>query len=119
MLRPVPTRGACADGAGRSPDDDRGPWQPALTVQHARAVTAEDRRREVRRTADRQSAREFRDASGRQWRVFEVPEQGTAERRWPPSLVFESDAAIRRVRDFPADWRALSDAELEALSWRT
>jgi hypothetical protein len=119
MLRRVPMRGARADGAGRSPSGDWGRWRPALTVQHAWAVTAEDRRRDVRRTADRQPAREFRDASGRQWRVFEVPEQGTAERRWPPSLVFESDAAIRRVRDFPTNWRALSDAELDALSWRT
>ena len=36
-----------------------------------------------------------------------------------PSLIFESDAAMRRVRVFPADWRDLSPKELIALSWTT
>jgi hypothetical protein len=33
-------------------------------------------------------------------------------------LVFESDAIVRTVRTFPADWRTLSDAELIAISER-
>ena len=33
------------------------------------------------------------------------------------SLIFESDSAIRRVRNYPDNWRELSDAALFALSW--
>ena len=34
------------------------------------------------------------------------------------SLIFASDAAVRRVRDYPPDWFDLPDNELLALSWR-
>lgn len=50
------------------------------------------------------------------WLVYELPPL-TYDRRSTTSLVFESDNFIRRVRDFPADWRKLSDDELLALSW--
>jgi hypothetical protein len=50
------------------------------------------------------------------WLVYERPAQ-VFDRRNSPSLVFESDGVVRRVRDFPADWRALSDADLWMLSW--
>jgi hypothetical protein len=47
------------------------------------------------------------------------------ERRARPSdaqqtahLVFESDGVVRRVRNFPVNWRELSAAELYELSWR-
>jgi hypothetical protein len=33
-------------------------------------------------------------------------------------LVFASPEAVRRVWDYPPDWRALPDAALFALSWR-
>lgn len=33
-----------------------------------------------------------------------------------PDLVFESDRAVRRVRDYPANWMELSDEELLAVS---
>ena len=50
------------------------------------------------------------------WRIFEhVP---TYDRRSRPSLVFASDVAMRRVRDFPERWWELSDDALMALSWR-
>jgi len=32
--------------------------------------------------------------------------------------VFESDQVVRRVRDYPANWRDLSDDDLLALSWQ-
>lgn len=51
---------------------------------------------------------------GQPWRVYELGEAGYDRRS---SLVFESDTTIRRVRNFPSDWRQLSDAELFALSW--
>ena len=50
------------------------------------------------------------------WLVYELPPTGF-DRRTSPSLVFESDTAVRRVRGYPADWRSLGDDELFALSW--
>lgn len=50
------------------------------------------------------------------WLVYELPPM-PFDRRRGPSLVFESDSAIRRVRTFPENWRALGDAELFVLSW--
>jgi hypothetical protein len=42
----------------------------------------------------------------------------TYDRRASPDLIFDSAGAVRRVRDYPADWFDLSDEELYALSWR-
>lgn len=50
------------------------------------------------------------------WLVYELPPM-VFDRRNSPSLVFEGEHAIRRVRSFPAGWRLLSDDELFALSW--
>jgi len=69
--------------------------------------------------SDRRPAREFFDSDHVRWCVFESPQRCTDGTMQPVSLIFESDAAVRRVRDFPAEWRTLTDAELEALSWRT
>lgn len=55
---------------------------------------------------------------GVRWLVYELP-PSYLDRRRTPSLVFESEATVRRVRNYPATWRALSDAELIALSWCT
>ena len=53
-----------------------------------------------------------------QWLVYELPPM-TFDRRSTSSLVFESETMLRRVRDYPEDWRELSDADLFALSWST
>lgn len=50
------------------------------------------------------------------WLVYELPAPAY-DRRQNPSLIFETDAAVRRVRNYPAEWRALSDEDLLALSW--
>jgi hypothetical protein len=43
-------------------------------------------------------------ADGVAWLVYELP--ATAfDRRNTPSLVFESEATLRRVREFPPEWR--------------
>jgi hypothetical protein len=52
------------------------------------------------------------------WLVYELPPL-PFDRRCTPSLVFESDHTVRRVRDFPEQWRTLSDDDLFALSWAT
>jgi len=51
-----------------------------------------------------------------QWRIYELS-PASYDRRGSNTLVFESDGVIRRVRNFPADWRNLSVTELLALSW--
>jgi hypothetical protein len=48
------------------------------------------------------------------WCVYELPPQ-MYDRRRGPSLVFQQEGAVRRVRDYPADWRALDDGSLLAL----
>ena len=58
----------------------------------------------------------FRDSAGIVWRVYERPFP-TLDRRSGQSLVFESDGTIRRVRQYPPEWRGMSPEELEALSW--
>lgn len=53
---------------------------------------------------------------GMPWLVYELPAL-PFDRRSTPSLVFESDSSVRRVRNYPADWRTLGDDDLFALSW--
>jgi hypothetical protein len=65
----------------------------------------------------RGAARRLR-VDGVVWLVYELPPPAY-DRRQHPSLIFESDAMIRRVRNYPAHWRALADEELVALSWST
>ena len=52
---------------------------------------------------------------GLPWLVYELP--NPYDRRHTASLVFESDGTVRRVRNFPENWRELGDDELFALSW--
>jgi hypothetical protein len=59
----------------------------------------------------RDSRRVF-DPRGRLWEVFEDSRESYAER----SLIFQTHGLMRRIRDFPADWREMPDAELAALS---
>jgi hypothetical protein len=61
-------------------------------------------------------SRVFYAADGTRWHVSERP-FGDYDRRRGASLIFASDFAVRRVRNFPADWHTLSDDELLALSW--
>ncbi len=50
------------------------------------------------------------------WLVYE---HATAfDRRSAAALVFECDEVMRRVREFPPDWREWSDARLYELSWK-
>jgi hypothetical protein len=49
------------------------------------------------------------------WQVYELA--APYDRRSIPSLVFEADDMVRRIRNYPADWRRLSDETLMALSW--
>jgi hypothetical protein len=76
-----------------------------------------ERRREARASDASDMSRTFIDADGIRWHVHE---QAFSEydRRRGISLIFASEAAVRRVRDYPADWCTLTDAELAELSWK-
>lgn len=64
-----------------------------------------------------QEERMFVDEDGVRWRVFEH-QFGAYDRRHGLSLIFASDGAVRRVRNFPPDWATLPDEALAALSWK-
>ena len=68
-------------------------------------------------SVEREFEREFVDAEGARWRVFEQA-FSDYDRRRGLSLIFASDAAVRRVRDYPSDWPSLSDDQLMSLSWK-
>ena len=63
--------------------------------------------------------RRFIDRAFQEWTVHEVATGDVAWARGPRCLLFSSEGAIRRVWRYPPTWRALPDAELEALSWTT
>ena len=67
---------------------------------------------------DRPPSRTFLDTEGVHWLVYEQAFAGY-DRRSGMSLIFSSDSAVRRVRDYPADWIDLSDEDLAALSWKS
>lgn len=66
--------------------------------------------------AARRTAREI-FVDGMPWLVYELP-AAPFDRRSTPSLVFEAESTVRRVRAYPDDWRDLADADLFALSWK-
>ncbi len=68
--------------------------------------------------ADAPVDRTYLDADGAHWHVFEQP-FADYDRRTGLSLIFSSDSAVRRVRDYPDTWRMMSDAELAVLSWKS
>lgn len=57
------------------------------------------------------------DPAGRVWFVRQVSSP-SYDRRGATALVFLTDDAMRRVRDFPENWRELADADLYAVSLR-
>src|SRR4051812_9384829 len=70
--------------------------------------------REVRTLMRNDVGRAKKDArplyfDGESWLVYEL--SALYDRRGP-SLVFESETVVRRVRDYPAEWREFTDAEL-------
>lgn len=62
-------------------------------------------------------SRTYLDTEGQRWVVSEQP-FSQYDRRAGLSLIFASELAVRRVRNYPQDWATLSDQALHALSWR-
>ena len=76
------------------------------------------RRRNAATDNDTQAPRSFADHDGNRWQVYEKA-PADYDRRSGASLIFASETAVRRVRDFPANWRTLSDEQLAELSWKS
>ena len=60
----------------------------------------------------REVARRIVAPDGTLWLVYQLESRADRE---GASLVFESESVVRRLRVFPADWRALSDSALADL----
>jgi hypothetical protein len=58
------------------------------------------------------------DGAWLRWSVVEHDARKVPGVHGPRCLIFASEGCIRRVWDFPADWRALDAAGLTALSWK-
>jgi hypothetical protein len=71
----------------------------------------------VRENDSLEHERVFVDDDGARWKVKEMA-FSSYDRRSGRSLIFWSDGAVRRVRDYPEQWYLLSDAELAKLSWK-
>ena len=74
-------------------------------------------RTESSHASDALRTRTYTDDLGMTWRVTEQP-FSEYDRRRGSSLIFASELAVRRVRNYPSDWFALSEVALAALSWR-
>lgn len=72
---------------------------------------------EATRSGEQPRTRTFTDNVGQTWLVTEQP-YSEYDRRRGCSLIFSSELAVRRVRDYPSDWFTLSETALLALSWR-
>lgn len=72
---------------------------------------------EAPRFGERHRTRTFTDDLGHTWLVTEQP-FSEYDRRSGSSLIFSSELAVRRVRDYPSDWYTLAAPALIALSWR-
>jgi len=59
----------------------------------------------------------FTDGDGTRWQVREMA-FSQYDRRRGRSLIFWSDGAVRRVRDYPDNWHELSEDDLARLSWK-
>jgi hypothetical protein len=70
-----------------------------------------DSREELSWVTRRPPRRQFRDADGRSWRVYEVSSGAGLSK----SLIFEAEGIARRVRTYPPDWATLDEVALRAL----
>ena len=81
------------------------------------SMTGPAKRHDLSLTNDSPAERFFDDAEGTRWRVYESRLTDYDKHRGQ-SLIFSSETAVRRVRDFPENWANLSDEDLRLLSWK-
>jgi len=60
----------------------------------------------------------YTDAAFVAWLVVERDARRDPGHRADRCLIFSSGDVVRRVWGYPAAWRQMTDAELEALSWQ-
>jgi hypothetical protein len=76
-----------------------------------------NRQQSAREEAAGERERIFVDGDGTRWQVREMA-FSHYDRRRGRSLIFWSDGAVRRVRDYPDNWYELSEDDLARLSWK-
>jgi hypothetical protein len=81
------------------------------------AMSEARERTEISHSSDLPRTRTYTDDLGMTWHVTEQP-FSEYDRRRGSSLIFASELAVRRVRNYPSDWFTLSEVALAALSWR-
>ena len=96
--------GGSDSGAPPSPSVGPVPWRPALDPARAPDRTPVTFEQHV-------------DGDWLHWSVVEVDARAVPGARGARCLVFTRRDCIRRVWEYPSDWRALDGAGLAALSW--
>jgi hypothetical protein len=89
----------------------------ALSPPVSSYMTASRELSDARLAENERRSRQFTDDLGQTWLVSEQP-FSDYDRRSGFSLIFSSELAVRRVRNYPSDWFTLSEPDLAALSWR-
>jgi hypothetical protein len=89
---------------------------PLLTPRLTALIIVAYRLSPAKTLQDNEPRRFFEDSEGIMWEVREV--KVDYDRRASGSLIFESIGAVRRVRNYPANWHELSVAELNEISHR-
>src|SRR4051812_1252633 len=92
-------------------------WKVVVAREAARrAVEAARCLRAARDAAQEELSRQYHAADFSRWSVTEIAGNVVA-RPGQRCLIFASAEAVRRVWNYPPDWRELTDPELETLSW--
>jgi hypothetical protein len=92
-------------------------WKVVVARETARrAIEGSRLKRAERVAAQDRLSRSYYAADGSVWSVTELA-GNVPGRPGQRCLVFASADAVRRVWNFPANWRDLTDADLESLSW--
>ena len=97
-------------------------WMGAITLRDwhsppSRADIVNDREPPSTPAIDSDRSRTVVGPDGRYWTVYEFA-SSRYDRRTGISLIFVTDDAMRRVRDYPADWFELSAEDLYDVSFR-
>jgi hypothetical protein len=92
-------------------------WKVVVAREAARrALEASVSLRAAREAAQEELSRQYSTEDFSRWSVTEIAGNVLA-RPGQRCLIFASADTVRRVWNYPPDWRELSDAELETLSW--
>ena len=92
-------------------------WKVVVAREAARrSLEASVTLRAAREAAQEELTRQYLAVDFSRWSVTEIS-GNVPTRPGQRCLIFASADAVRRVWNYPPEWRELTDAQLEALSW--